>query len=177
VAYDMNIPERGAFFLNGGYIFDPVLVGYREMQRVWRETLEGEKQDMSGSAVTATEASATTPLESSDSAGEGEPTPPAPSSAAVPAHTVSPGLPDGYVDLRIGGVGLVLDLGWYRTDEGLRWEAANVRDAAEAKRSRRSLRGLRHPAPPQPIPAPTPAAAWPEKGGNEWLRSPFVGLW
>jgi len=31
-------------------------------------------------------------------------------------------LPWGYFDLRWKGVGIVLDLGWRRTEEGMRWE-------------------------------------------------------
>jgi hypothetical protein len=39
-------------------------------------------------------------------------------------------LPRNYVDLRSRGMGIVLDFGWRRTEEGLRWE----RDQTEKAR-------------------------------------------
>jgi len=193
----MNIPERGAFFLNGGNIFDPVLVGYREMQRVWRETLEGEDDEASSAVSSSAPSPGSDPLASSEEASNASlpeadadlsahPVPSVPIQAttatATSAVTGSKGLPPGYVDLRIGGIGLVLDFGWRRTDEGLRWEVENVRQAAEAKRTRRVTRERRRkgePAQPQaqaiPVAAPVPAAG--DKGDSAWLRTPFVGLW
>ena len=37
-------------------------------------------------------------------------------------ETTSKNLPSGFLDLRYKGLGFVLDLGWTRTEEGMRWE-------------------------------------------------------
>lgn len=145
------------------------------MQRVWSETLDGKEEDSSASA-----ASTSDKPDTSD-----EPLPAADVAPATPPNPSSKGLPEGYVDLRIGGVGLVLDLGWHRTDAGLRWEVENVRQAAEAKHSRRAMREGRHPPShrkqqqqqPQPksvAPPPSPAD---KVDDGRWLRSPFTGIW
>lgn len=184
VPYDTNIPDRGAFFLNAGRIFDPALVGYTEMQRVWRETLASrDDENAEGTAKAGVEVGTqVTPESQVEAESTGDEIPnagglshwpgtwklgmspfKADTSASVPAQT---SLPPGYVDLRIGGVGIVLDLGWHRTDEGLHWEVENVRRAAEAKRNRMA----QHREPASPIPQPPPA-------DNAWLRTPFVGFW
>ena len=41
--------------------------------------------------------------------------------------TVRNVIPDNHLDLRYGGVGLVLDFGWKRTDESIRWEMTTGR--------------------------------------------------
>ncbi|KLT42365.1 hypothetical protein CC85DRAFT_312283 [Cutaneotrichosporon oleaginosum] len=137
------IPDRGAFFLNAGWIFDPALEGYRAMQRVWDKP-------------TCT------------SASQYPPTPP-----ALP-------LPKWYHDLRVGGVGLVLDFGWRRTEEGLRWELAQHKRAAEIAGYRAAERaggmgsgGEREEERQRRQGEPTVSGS----GGGAWMRSPFVGSW
>jgi hypothetical protein len=38
------------------------------------------------------------------------------------------GLPENYVDMRYRGLGLVVDFGWRRTEEGMEWEVEDWRD-------------------------------------------------
>jgi hypothetical protein len=191
VAYDTNIPDRGAFNLNGGHIFDPVLVGYREMQRVWRETLDADKNSSdsavasgSGSGSGSVSSGSDSSAGSASEAGTSDPPIPNVDAAGTPSQQLlSP--PAGYLDLPL--IGLVLDLGWHRTDEGLRWEAENMRKAAEAKRARRAKRRRAEPTQGQGQQAqtqnetPQTQPAHPVVPGkldsNPWLRSSFVGLW
>jgi hypothetical protein len=42
--------------------------------------------------------------------------------------------PPGYIDLRYKGLGFVLDLGWRRTETGMRWEVEEWRDATRRER-------------------------------------------
>lgn len=82
-------------------------------------------------------------------------------------------LPRGYYDLRLGGVGLVLDLGWRRTDEGLAWELEEQKQAAELQRYRRAERQPRQGVASdgdQPLPAKTAT-------GSGWMRASFVDSW
>lgn len=66
--------------------------------------------------------------------------PPLPSYPATPP--IRP-LPPGYLDLRIKGVGVVLDIGWKRTEEGLDWELAENKYAADLAKYRRAERELK----------------------------------
>ncbi|KAL1406237.1 hypothetical protein Q8F55_007928 [Vanrija albida] len=236
-AYDEHIADRGAFYLNGGRIFDPVLVGYREMQRAW-----------SDSAVTNSTGTATANAETGEHGQGTEPTldkqapadlpksgpaswpgrwklglsslrsthkeasksqsrsgaekiakPPVPPSEAAVSDSVSanarlsqqalvpppsPSLPPGYVDLRIGGIGFVVDLGWRRTDQGLHWEVDDVRHARATRDARR--RGS-STVPGAKSPASVLGTAVDEGSSDEgkakasrrnsWLGASFVGSW
>lgn len=194
---DSPIPNRGAFYLNGLRLFDPTLVGYREMSRVWHDVVNGQDEvsvdglgwwpgkwkmgmssfgpkesdgatkvvndgggeDDSDSATLAEHAS-----DADDAAADGDAT------KATPyiVHTESP-LPKHYVDLRFGGLGFVLDLGWRRTDEGLRWEVEDTMRAAALNRRA----GPAAPAKKDVLDSTEPQRA--QHSG--WLRSPFVNSW
>lgn len=188
---DSPIPNRGAFYLNGVRLFDPTLVGYREMSRVWRDVVNGQdevsvdglgwwpgkwKMGMSSlgpkasdSAVKAVKdgeveganESATVDEHPSEAEGAAEDV------KATPyiVHTESP-LPKHYVDLRFGGLGFVLDLGWRRTDEGLRWEVEDTMRAAALNR------------PAAPAKKDVLDSTEPQRAQHSgWLRSPFVNSW
>ncbi|RSH86693.1 uncharacterized protein EHS24_004964 [Apiotrichum porosum] len=217
-SYDTNVGNRGAFNLNGGRIFDPLLVGYQEMQRVWAETLDPTKAGASGTGSSSSSSSAVTrsenvvdgEAEAAPDGTDGDASASASASASVrvrvpdsgsnpnshshsnlgwwpgrwplgmssvgkraktsesraanadgeqplaaaaaespalpltaPTRASDTRLPAGYVDLRVGGVGLVFDLGWRRTDAALRWEVEDVRYAAEQKRWRGAVREQR----------------------------------
>lgn len=83
-------------------------------------------------------------------------------------------LPQGYYDLRIGGVGLVLDLGWRRTDEGLSWELDEQKHAADLRRYRRAERQRRQ-GERQRDQAEAPATK--KATGSGWIRASFVDSW
>lgn len=53
----------------------------------------------------------------------------APSSASTRMPKLVRPVPRDYLDLRFKGLGLVLDLGWRRSEEGLRWELDDWREA------------------------------------------------
>ena len=101
-------------------------------------------------------------------------------------------LPPGYVDLRWGGFGFVLDLGLKRTDEGLSWEGKV--GSLPATQTDVQLEGVTHidsavePASPEAPNAGTPAGASvvaeetsaktlkPRNSpGGMWTRLPLVG--
>jgi hypothetical protein len=52
-----------------------------------------------------------------------------PPSSSVRIPRSDPPVPRQYLDLRFKGLGLVLDLGWRRSEEGLRWELDDWREA------------------------------------------------
>lgn len=193
---DAPIPNRGAFYLNGLRLFDPTLIGYREMSRVWHDVINGQdevsvdglgwwpgkwKMGMSsfgpkesakvavkgaeGEAEPKSDATAGT-----EHAAEPEETPAADESKSDKAtpyimHTESP-LPKNYVDLRFGGLGLVLDLGWRRTEEGLRWEIEDTMRAAAMNR------------PATPAKQDVLESTEPQRAQHSgWLRSSFVNSW
>lgn len=80
-------------------------------------------------------------------------------------HTESP-LPKNYIDLRFGGLGFVLDLGWRRTDEGLRWEVEDTMRAAALNR------------PASPAREDVIDSAEPQRAQHSgWLRSSFANSW
>jgi hypothetical protein len=82
-------------------------------------------------------------------------------------------LPKWYHDLRLGGVGLVLDFGWRRTDEGLQWELEEQKHAAQLARYRRAER--RRQSQSQGDKAAGSGAG--ASGSSGWVRSPFVDSW
>lgn len=88
-----------------------------------------------------------------------------------------PPLPAGYIDLRYYGLGVVLDLGWRRSEEGLRFE----------------MDDWRRNSPPPPVPiAPSHSDEREQQGvdldvgtaggeeprsGYRWGGVPFFGNW
>jgi hypothetical protein len=52
-----------------------------------------------------------------------------------------PPVPRDYLDLRFRGLGLVLDLGWRRSEEGLRWELDDWREATRRQHQARGKGG------------------------------------
>lgn len=62
-----------------------------------------------------------------------------PSDAPAAINTATSGrssfLPPGYLDLRFRGIGLVLDLGLSRTEQGMEWEMADARRAADSAKA------------------------------------------
>lgn len=188
---DSPIPNRGAFYLNGLRLFDPTLVGYREMSRVWHDVVNGQEEVFvdglgwwpgkwkmgmssfgpkeSDSAIKAVKnqeedepASLAEHISDADHApAEGA----ASTSTPYVVHTESP-LPKHYVDLRFGGLGFVLDLGWRRTDEGLRWEVEDTVRAAALNR------------PAAPTKKDVLDSTEPQRAQHSgWLRSPFINSW
>ena len=106
------IPDRGWLNWNGGRLFDPVLVGYQPVYSL--------------SVVT----SAISPQATGSAVGDGQTTDellerrgagPAGKTEIV-AEEKEGKLPWGYFDLRYRGIGLVVDFGWKRTEEGMKWE-------------------------------------------------------
>lgn len=97
------LPNRGWYNWNGARLFDPPLVGYQPVSAV--PPASASAASAMSSALGDPDAAAATP---------GEITPVEP--------TASEDLPKGYYDLSWKGLGFVLDLGWKRTEEGMRWE-------------------------------------------------------
>ncbi|WOO83751.1 Signal peptidase complex catalytic subunit SEC11 [Vanrija pseudolonga] len=241
-AYDEHIADRGAFYLNGGRIFDPVLVGYREMQRAWSDSavtnstapasVDAEPdhgQGAAGSPPTDLPKSGpaawpgkwklglsslrATPKDASKSqsrsGAETIAKPPVPPSEAAISDSVSasaaslsqqhalasppsppsPSLPPGYVDLRIGGIGFVVDLGWRRTDQGLHWEVDDIRHARATRDARRrgssgTVPGASSKNAGSVLGAAAAAGVDESSSGkakgsrrNSWLGASFVGSW
>lgn len=186
------IPDRGAFYLNGGRIFDPCLVGYDRMRQAWVENGTAGADtaaDMDPSAQQAVSSEAKEPghwpgkwklglstlmfdqqhdknSRPRRDAGTDSPRP-GPSYPATPP--VQP-LPPGYLDLRIGGVGLVVDVGWKRTEQGLDWELAEHKHAADLWRHHRAERELRRKQ-RAGEPAESP------RGRHDWSRVSLLGPW
>lgn len=129
------IPGRPWMSLNGGRIFDPALVGYREITKIIHgkpEPIPNTEPAAEPSSIPETEDKFTrwydrlfrpshipTPKEILPTPIR-EPTPP-----PTPNH-----LPPGYIDLRYKGIGFVLDLGWKRSEEGMAWEVEEWRRSA-----------------------------------------------
>lgn len=106
---------------------------------------------------------------------------------ASPPSPPSPSLPPGYVDLRIGGIGFIVDLGWRRTDQGLHWEVDDIRHARATRDARRRGSSSAVPAASKNAGSVLGAAAaavdesssGKAKGSrrNSWLGASFVGSW
>lgn len=97
------VPDRGWFNWNGGRLFDPPLVGYQPV----RPASSSPSAESAISSPSATDRSSST-------AGA--------SSGITPAEHGMPGMPSGYYDFSWKGLGFVVDLGWRRTEDGMRWE-------------------------------------------------------
>lgn len=183
--------------MNGLRLFDPTLIGYREMSRVWNDVVSGQdevsvdglgwwpgkwKMGMSSFGSKESESSMGTvkdgegeveeePATTADEhTSDAEDTPlveegDATSATPYVMHTESP-LPKHYIDLRFGGLGFVLDLGWRRTDEGLRWEVEDTLRAAALNR------------PAAPAKKDVLDSTEPQRAQHSgWLRSSFVSSW
>jgi len=96
------LPDRGWFNWNGGRLFDPPLVGYQPVR-------QGPSSASATSAV-------------SKAPGDSPFTERSDADAASAETQRSRALPNGYYDLSWKGLGFVVDLGWRRTEEGMRWE-------------------------------------------------------
>ena len=77
-------------------------------------------------------------------------------------------LPAGYIDLRYKGMGFVLDTGWRRSEEGMRWEVE------EWRRTRRRTGQTQETEKENGKEKANVASRW----GGGWIeRIPFVRSW
>lgn len=125
------IPGRPWFNLYGGSLFDPPLVGYREINKIIRGDVKPEPEPEPEPVV---EEEKKLPrwydyilhppfLKSREDLESLRKTPP-PTPSPTPTPNV---LPAGFVDLRYKGLGFVVDFGWKRSEEGMAWELEEYR--------------------------------------------------
>ena len=114
-------------------MFDPPLVGYREINKIIRGDVEAEPEPEPEADPVVEEEKKLRwydyilhpPfLKSGEKNLESPSKPPPPTPTPTPTPHV---LPTGFVDLRYKGLGFVLDFGWKRSEEGMAWELEEYR--------------------------------------------------